>query len=58
MNKKVVALIVAILIVAIVAGIIFAVTWQSGNGTENNTNLGTTNNNNAMQKLQEANMKK
>ncbi len=48
MNKKVVALIVAILIVAIVAGIIFAVTWQSGNGTENNTNLGTTNNNNAM----------
>lgn len=44
MNKKVIALLIAILIVAIIAGIIFAVYRQSE--TENNTNLGEANTNN------------
>lgn len=45
MNKKVIALLVAILIVAIIAGIIFAVYHQEENKTQNN-NLGETTTNN------------
>lgn len=45
MNKKVIALLVAILIVAIIAGIIFAVYRQEENETQNNNFGGTTTNN-------------
>lgn len=44
MNKKVIALLIAILIVVIIAGIIFVVTMQSE--SEHNTNLGEANTNN------------
>lgn len=45
MNKKIIALLVAILIVAIIAGIIFAVYHQEENKTQNNNLGGTTTNN-------------
>ena len=45
MNKKIIALLVAILIVAIITGIIFAVYHQEENKTQNNNLEGTTTNN-------------